>query len=118
MKKSHGIFNLIFFVKSDNSDHSTNLNHSTNNHQKKLNHSELNGKAMVNRSQNNADKAMTYYTRGMTNKQLGKHREAIELYNLAVELDPGMIKAYFNMGISYVYLNEPYKAISNFRKSN
>lgn len=60
-------------------------------------------------------RAETWNTKGRELSAAGKYVEAIAAYGHAVELDPRMGKAHYNMGLNYLRLRQPDQAAACFR---
>ncbi len=60
------------------------------------------------------DLAWAYNNRGNAYRDLGEFRRAIEDYDQALQLDPGVAAAYSNRGIAYAELGELRRAIEDF----
>jgi lipoprotein NlpI len=60
------------------------------------------------------DLAGAYYSRGTALAGRGDHEQAIDDYNVAIQLDPNMAVAYFNRALSWAHNGDPDRAIADY----
>ena len=58
---------------------------------------------------------MAFNNRGFAYDSLGYHKQAIEDYNRAIEIDPDSVKAYYNRGIAYSELGNNGQAVEDMK---
>ena len=63
------------------------------------------------------DFAYTYYNRGNVLSNLKDYRAAIVSYNDAIVLEPNLAEAYYNRGLTYIFLGENARGISDLSKA-
>ncbi len=63
------------------------------------------------------DFAYTYYNRGNVLSNLKDYRAAIVSYNDAIALEPNLAEAYYNRGLTYIFLGENARGISDLSKA-
>ena len=63
------------------------------------------------------DFAYTYYNRGNVLSHLKDYRAAIVSYNEAIALEPNLAEAYYNRGLTYIFLGENARGVSDLSKA-
>ncbi len=63
------------------------------------------------------DFAYSYYNRANVLSQLKDYRAAIVSYNEAIDLEPSLAEAYYNRGLTYIFLGENSKGITDLSKA-
>ncbi len=63
------------------------------------------------------DFAYTYYNRGNVLSHLKDYRAAILSYDEAIALDPNLAEAYYNRGLTYIFLGENDRGVSDLSKA-
>ena len=63
------------------------------------------------------DFAYTYYNRGNVLSNLKDYQAAIVSYNEAIALEPNLAEAYYNRGLTYIFLGENARGISDLSKA-
>jgi len=61
---------------------------------------------------------MYAYWLGRTDYDTGQYGSAVERFNRAISLDPGMVRAYDNLGLAYEALNHRDEAAAAYAKAN
>ena len=64
-----------------------------------------------------AEKAITYYNRGMDSYNLGQYERAIQDFGDAIRIDPLYAKSYYNRGITYERLGKSTEAERDIAKA-
>jgi tetratricopeptide (TPR) repeat protein len=110
MKKSNFVFNFLsFFIP--NSAGETEL------YRQSKNSSRTKCQEVVKLNHHDHANAQEYLNRGILKMRLGRYNEAIIYLKQAVEFNPDMPKVYYNLGISYEFLNDFENAKYYFRKT-
>ncbi len=65
----------------------------------------------------NPNDALAYYNRGITRRELGNKKGAIEDYNQVLRLNPNDALAYYNRGITRRELGDKKGALADFQQS-
>ena len=77
--------------------------------------------AVTNQSSNRKTvdrlKATDAYNSGVQAQQAGKWNQAVAAYRQAVEFDPNMVNAYFNLGLTFMSAGDLVSAKSTFREA-
>ena len=63
------------------------------------------------------DFAYTYYNRGNVLSHLKDYRAAIVSYNEAIALEPTLAEAYYNRGLTYIFLGENARGVADLSKA-
>ena len=63
------------------------------------------------------DFAYSYYNRGNILSHLKDYRAAIVSYDEAIRLDASLAEAYYNRGLTYIYIGENQKGIADLSKA-
>lgn len=63
------------------------------------------------------DRASTYLNRGVIQEALARHDAAIDDFNMALKLNPGLAEAYVNRGVSLAALDRKADAIADFTQA-
>lgn len=58
-----------------------------------------------------------YYYKGVCEFALNNYKSSVRYYTIAIQINPGYAKAYFNLGVSYFVLNRYDFALINFAKA-
>jgi tetratricopeptide (TPR) repeat protein len=110
MKKSFFTFNFLSLF-NPNSTRDTEL------YKQKNNSSPSNDQEVVRLNHHYQANAQEYLNRGIVKMRLGRYTEAIIYLKQAIEFNPNIPKVYYNLGISYEYLNDFGNANYYFRKT-
>jgi|SRR6185436_2655751 len=61
--------------------------------------------------------ASSWNRKGFELAQAGRYADAVAAYGKAVEINPGLADAHYNMGLNYLRLRHPDQAAACFRKA-
>jgi tetratricopeptide (TPR) repeat protein len=62
------------------------------------------------------DEAFKYLKQGLARQEANQFQAAIELYKKAIELDPRLVPAHFNLGVAHLQLKQLAQAMSAFKR--
>lgn len=99
MKKSVFIYNFLSLFNPNSAKDIELCNKSRNS-------SGAAGQEIVKGNHHDHANAQEYLNRGIVKMRLGRYNEAIIYLKQAIEFNPNMPKVYYNLGISYEYLND------------
>jgi len=60
---------------------------------------------------------MAYTARGFLYDDLQQYDRAVQEYDKAIELDPGLVKPYCNRGLVYITIKRFYQGCADMRKA-
>lgn len=62
-------------------------------------------------------RAETWNGRGADLAEAGKYEESVKAFGQAIQLEPRLAKAHYNMGLSYMHLHQADQAAACFRRA-